>query len=91
MPRHTRLLFPVRRVTSTAASHAAGSFSTTVTRPLSSSGSCAASVTLTAGRCSHGGLQRERDDPELRRRLDTLDHAISTHDADNASMRYVAP
>jgi len=36
------------------------------------------------------GLQRERDDPEFRRRLDTLDHAISTYESDNAPMRYVA-
>ena len=84
-------LFPVRAITSIAASPAASSFSTTMTRPLSSSRSFVASVTLTAGRFSRGGLQRERDDLELRRRLDTLDHAISTHESDNAPMRYVAP
>ena len=44
----------------------------------------------TVTRWLNGGLQRDRDDPELRHRLDALDYAISTP-ADNAPMRYVAP
>jgi hypothetical protein len=37
------------------------------------------------------GLQRERDEVEFWHCLDTLDHAISGRESDNASMRYVAP
>ena len=37
------------------------------------------------------GSVRERDDGDFSLRLDTLDHAISDRETDNAPMRYVAP
>jgi hypothetical protein len=45
----------------------------------------------TVTRWLNAGLQREREDDGFIRRLDTPDHAISSHEADNAPMRYVAP
>jgi hypothetical protein len=44
----------------------------------------------TVTRWLNAGLKREREDDGFIRRLDTLDHAISSHEADNAPMRYVA-
>jgi REP element-mobilizing transposase RayT len=45
----------------------------------------------TVTRWLNAGLKREREDDGFIRRLDTLDHAISSHETDNAPMRYVAP
>jgi len=45
----------------------------------------------TVTRWLNAGLQRERDDVDFCLCLDTLDHAISGRESDNASMRYVAP
>jgi hypothetical protein len=44
----------------------------------------------TVTRWLNAGLKREREDGGFIRRLDTLDHAISSHEPDDAPMRYVA-
>ena len=45
----------------------------------------------TVTRWLNAGLQEERDDGDFSLRLDTLDHAISDRETDNAPMRHVAP